>query len=167
MKKLSLYDLKRLVSYDPNTGIFTRKVSFRKTHPVGSIIGKPDKDGYLSGCVLSVKYQMHRLAWFYYYGEFPEDCIDHIDNDKANNKISNLRIANKSQNGVNRGLQKNNTSGFKGVYWVERLKRWVVYLKKDKKPIYIGTFKDKLEAARAYDEALVARFGAFAKTNLR
>ncbi|EEJ8889536.1 hypothetical protein PW88_004792 [Salmonella enterica subsp. enterica] len=62
---------------------------------------------------------------------------------------------------------KNNTSGFKGVYWVERLKRWVVYLKKDKKPIYIGTFKDKLEAARAYDEALVARFGAFAKTNLR
>ncbi|EEJ8889537.1 HNH endonuclease [Salmonella enterica subsp. enterica] len=49
---------------------------------------------------------MHRLAWFYYYGEFPGGCIDHIDNDKANNKISNFRIANKSQNGVNRGLQK-------------------------------------------------------------
>ncbi|WP_440867626.1 HNH endonuclease [Symbiopectobacterium purcellii] len=89
-----------------------------------------------------------------------------MDNNKQNNRIKNLRLASKSQNGANRGLQKNNTSGFKGGYWSDRSQRWVVYIKKNKKPIYIGSFKSKLEAAAAYDDAFIAAFGAFAKTNL-
>lgn len=167
MKELTIYDLRRLVSYDPETGVFTRKVSFRKKYPVGSVIGTYDKDGYLRGNIQGVKFQLHRLAWFYYYGELPGECIDHIDTNKQNNKIENLRLANKSQNGANRGVQKNNKSGFKGVFWVERSKRWVARIRKNKKVIYIGAFKNKLEAAEAYDGAIVALFGAYAKTNLR
>ncbi|WP_440863699.1 hypothetical protein [Symbiopectobacterium purcellii] len=80
MKEISHYDLKRIVSYDPDSGLFKRKVAFRKTHPIGSVIGTFDKDGYLRGSVLGKKFQLHRLAWFYHYCQFPLRCIDHIDN---------------------------------------------------------------------------------------
>lgn len=167
MKELSIYDLKRLVSYDPETGVFKRKISRMKKYPAGSVIGTVGKDGYLQGSVLSIKFQLHRLAWFYHYGYHPNGCIDHIDGDKKNNKIENLRIADKSQNAANRGPQKNNKSGFKGVHWCQRSKKWVACLKKNRKAIFVKYFKSKLEAVEAYDAAHLAAFGDFAKPNLR
>lgn len=166
MKEISVFDLKRLVSYDQETGVFIRKSSSLK-YAAGSVIGTEGKDGYLQGNVLGIKFQLHRLAWFYHYESHPSGCIDHIDGNKQNNRIENLRIADKSQNGANRGPQKNNKSGFKGVYWDNRSQRWVACVKKNKKTIFVKYFKSKLEAAQAYDAEHVAAYGDYAKPNLR
>lgn len=90
---------------------------------------------------------------------------DHIDGDGLNNQRYNLRPATGVQNGRNHKKRKDNLSGFKGVYWVNREQRWVSCLQVDKKLLYFGYFKDKTEAAKAYDLGAVKYFGQFAKTN--
>ena len=74
-------------------------------------------NGYKVGSVFSKRLLAHRVAWAIYYGVWPEDCIDHINGDRSDNRISNLRDANKSTNGMNRGPQRNNSSGMKGIYF--------------------------------------------------
>ncbi len=91
--------------------------------------------------------------------------VDHKDTNGLNNQKENLRLAGKRQNGFNRRLGATNTSGFKGVHWSERAKRWKAQINIDKKRISIGYFKLAADAARAYDEAALAHYGEFALTN--
>ncbi len=90
---------------------------------------------------------------------------DHIDNDKLNNQRSNLRICSRSENKQNCGKRSNNTSGYKGVSWNKRSKKWQVFVWVNYKQISIGRFEDKLEAAKAYNEAALKYHGEFAKLN--
>ena len=92
---------------------------------------------------------------------------DHIDGDGLNNQKFNLRPATFSQNMANSRLQKNNTSGFKGVFWNKRIERWTAVMRFIGlgKLLYIGSFKDIKDAARAYDEAAIKAWGEFAMTN--
>lgn len=85
---------------------------------------------------------------------FPDSkCIDHADGDSLNNQKQNLRPCTYSQNGYNQGIRKDNTSGYKGVSWNKGNKRWHAVIKNDSKFIFLGGFKDPIEAAKAYDKA--------------
>jgi len=92
-------------------------------------------------------------------------AIDHINRNKLDNQKINLRICSQSENSANCGIQKNNTSGFKGVYWHNSLKYWVAEIKKNRKRINLGYFKDKKSAALAYNTKAKELFGEFAYLN--
>ena len=83
---LSAERLKELLHYDPDTGVFTRRVS-RGPARAGSVAGADTRDGYRKIHLDYKFYLMHRLAWLYTHGEFPTEFIDHIDGDRANNRI--------------------------------------------------------------------------------
>jgi hypothetical protein len=97
------------------------------------------------------------------------DCVDHINGDGLDNRKNNLRLCTKSQNGCNRGKDRDNTSGYKGVTYVtnknKRKKRWIAQITINKKHIYIGHFKTKEEAAIAWNEAAKKYHGEFAYQN--
>jgi hypothetical protein len=90
---------------------------------------------------------------------------DHIDTDGLNNLRSNLRQATQSQQHANQNLQKNNKSGYKGVSWHKRCKKWKVYINANKNYIFLGYFIDIKEAARAYNKAAIKYYGTFARIN--
>lgn len=95
-------------------------------------------------------------------GAFP---IDHFDRDGLNNQRGNLRPATRLQNGANRGPNKNNCSGFKGVHWHVACKKWRALISINGKHKHLGLFDTPALAAKAYDEAARAGFGEFACTN--
>ena len=84
---------------------------------------------------------LHVLVWIYHYG-VPNTGIDHINKNPSDNRIENLRLADKSQNGCNRPKQKNNKSGFKNVSWYKTKQKWKVALQHKNKSIHIGYFED-------------------------
>ena len=106
---------------------------------------------------------MHRLLM-----QIPNDKqIDHIDGDGLNNQKNNLRIASIAENQRNRiVLAKNNTSGYKGVSWIKRAKKWGARIRIDRKLKHLGYFNHKKEAASAYNNAAVRLFGNFANLNM-
>lgn len=116
---------RQLINYDPETGSFTWKLRISETQRATNI-WKSRFAGQEAG-VVSRGYRLiridnelhaaHRIAWLIMTGSWPEDLIDHIDMNGLNNCWSNLRQATKAQNMQNRGPQKNNKSGFKGIRW--------------------------------------------------
>ena len=98
--------------------------------------------------------------------ETPKGMVtDHINGDPLDNRKQNLRICTQAENVRNRRAGKNNTSGFKGVSWHKRTNSWHARIDHNKKPIHIGCFEDKEEAARAYDRKAIELHGEFAYTN--
>jgi hypothetical protein len=146
--------LKQVLHYDPETGVFTRistgKRCSHRTH------------GYLRIWVDTASYRANRLAWLYVYDKFPDGIIDHKDRDRANDAIANLREANCSLNGANMRLNKNNKSGFKGVHWVARKRRWQAKVKVNGSTKHLGYFEDAIDAHLAYAEGARKAFGEFA-----
>lgn len=143
-------ELKTLLNYDPNTGLFTWKIP-KKGRKVNA--GGMRKDGYYRICINYKRYLSHRLAWLYVYGEFPDKCIDHINLNPSDNRICNLRLATIAENGINRKLQLNNTSKFKGVRFVENRNKWMARITVNNKMIYLGIFVNIKDAALAYKKA--------------
>ena len=141
--------LRSILHYDPATGIFTWKVRTAKRVKVGDIAGCPNGDGYLQIRVCSRKYRAHRLAWLYHFGEWPEDQIDHINRNRSDNRISNLRDISHKQNLQNTGKYSNNTSGHPGVSWHKQSAKWQVKIKHNYKQIHLGYFSILEEAIAA------------------
>ena len=109
-------ELKRQLYYDTNTGHFTWiKLKVNNQVKVGDMAGSRNINGYWYIYIKGRSYKAHRLAWLYCYGVWPKDQIDHINTNKLDNRISNLREADNSKNNMNRGLRSDNTSGIKGV----------------------------------------------------
>lgn len=90
---------------------------------------------------------------------------DHVDRDGLNNQRRNLRLCTTSQNGANRGKQKNNRSGFKGVCWNRTDHKWIAYIQCQRKWKYLGSYDVPLHAAQVYNIAALALFGEFANLN--
>ncbi len=91
--------------------------------------------------------------------------IDHWDQDTLNNRKKNLRKCSHEQNLVNQSIYKNNTHGYKGVYWDSRRNKWYVQANFQNKTYSLGSFTDKIEAAKAYDKFALGHFGEFAVLN--
>lgn len=144
--------LKELYHYCPNTGLFTTLTN-RRRWKAGRIAGTPAR-GYIQIRVNGEIFRAHRLAWIYMTGVHPEEHIDHIDRNPANNAWANLRLATDAENLLNRTFSKNNRFGFKGIYRAHgRSKGFSAKIKKDGKSHYLGTFKTIEEAKAAYDAA--------------
>ena len=141
--------LRELLHYEPETGIFTRKVSTARRVKVGDVAGSLGGRGYLLIQLQSRKYQAHRLAWLHTYGVWPKGQIDHINRIRADNRISNLRDVSHKQNGQNASKPSNNTSGHPGVSWHKQSSKWQAKITHNQKPIYLGLFESLEEAVAA------------------
>ena len=125
----------------------------------------PDGGWYVRN---GVKIQRRRFALFVHrlIMDAPKGMhVDHINGNPLDNRKSNLRICTHAENSNNTGPRKNNTSGYKGVYWAKRNKRWLAQITHNGKQVYIGHYKDKEEAARAYDAKAKEFQGEFAYLN--
>ena len=141
--------LRSVLHYDPETGIFTRKVGSANQVKVGDVAGSVNGDGYLKVSVQSRLYQAHRLAWLYIHGSWPKDQIDHTNRIRTDNRISNLREVSNKQNGQNRSKPSNNTSGHPGVCWKKQRSKWEARIKHNYKQFYLGLFESLEEAISA------------------
>ena len=93
------------------------------------------------------------------------EIVDHIDRNVLNNRKENLRDCSNAENLRNKGLQSNNTSGFKGVYWNKNRNKFQAQIKYNGKNFYLGLYDTLKEGAAAYDRAAVELYGDFAKLN--
>lgn len=156
-----------LLSYDKNSGDFTWLVRRNAVRaPAGGRAGTTHTSRNKSYIVIIIngkQYKAHHLAWLFHYGEWPDSDLDHRDGDGTNNRITNLRPCNMSENKANSKRYKNNKSGFKGVFWDKKEQRFVVSIQWEKKRRKIGRFKTLEEAASAYKRAAEGLFGDFAR----
>lgn len=144
------YDLlKNSLNYCIETGIFTRRVSGQK-YNVNDIATTNSGHGYLSIWINGYRYLAHRLAWYYVHKTWPPHCIDHINGNRKDNRLANLRLATKSQNNQNSKHRVNNTSGYKGVSWHKRDKCWRVKCSVGGIKHDVGAFKSLTDAVNAY-----------------
>lgn len=141
--------LRSILDYEPETGIFTRKVRTAARVKVGDVAGSLDGGGYLQIRVQSQRYRAHRLAWLYVYGAWPKDQLDHINRIRTDNRIANLREASHKQNNQNKSKQSNNTSGHPGIYRHKRISKWRAQIKHNQKHISLGYFENLEEAIAA------------------
>lgn len=119
--------------------------------------------GYVMICIDGVDYKRHRLVWFAVHKKWPAEELDHINGDRADDRIENLREASKAQNMWNAKTPVTNVSGRKGVSWYEPRKCWRVTIRVNGKPIYGGKFKS-LEAAKGARERLEKKYhGSFSR----
>lgn len=133
--------VKRLFDYDPKTGNITRKVSINNRVKVGDIAGCKARSGYLLTRIAYKMHLNHRIVYLFHYGYMPK-TIDHIDGDKLNNKIENLRGCSQRQNTYNSKISKNNKAGFKGVSWVSKRKKYIAQIISDRNSYFLGYFDD-------------------------
>ncbi len=155
--------LQELLDYDPATGYFIWCVSRGSRAKAGQRAGHKNENGYVSVRLDGVLYQAHRLAWFYHYGVWPSADLDHKNRDRADNRISNLRPASRSENMRNSCGHKDSMTGLKGVTFVKATGWWVAQIKKSGKNIYLGRFTSSEEAHAAYAVAARRLFGEFAR----
>lgn len=143
--------------YDPKTGILSATVRRGKVLP-GKALGCKSGYGRLIAEIDGQEYRVHRLAWFYVYGEWPKHEIDHINGDPSDNRLCNLREATHQQNMSNIGMPKTNRSGKIGVSWHAKGRKWQAHIKVGGVNKYLGLFETVDEAHSAYMvEALSSR----------
>lgn len=156
--------LRHLLHYDPLTGYFTRLVSSGKAL-AGKRAGSLYALGYIYICIDGVRYGAHRLAWLHYHGVMPPEQIDHINGQRADNRICNLRLASHAENNRNRPIKPSNRSGFKGVRLTAH-GMWNARIMVDRRNIHIGNYHTIEEARTAYDAAALIHHGEFASPNI-
>jgi len=164
-KPLTQRRLKELLRYNRRTGVFIRRVTVSGGPKAGDIAGSLATKGYLVMSIDGHMYRMHRLAWLYVHGRWPKDMIDHINLDKTDNRIANLREADNSKNKANGRLYRNNTLGFKGIRLHKQNGRFQAQIRTKGKTISLGYYGTKEEAHEAYCRAARKVFGEFARTS--
>ena len=151
--------LRELLNYDPETGLFTWRVDRGGTARVGAIAGLRDAaDGYIRIKVDGRRYKAHHLVRLYVRGKWPEAgyMTDHVNGNRADNRLANLRHATFSQNAANRKAPTTNTSCFKGVCFHQRIGKW-------QKRHHLGYFDTAEAAHAAYCAAAQKYHGRFAR----
>jgi hypothetical protein len=157
MGVVRMIDYRKYVSYDPVTGVFTRVTSHGKAVK-GQTTGAPDREGYVIFSVGGHQLRAHRLAWWFVHGSFPEGQIDHINGDRSDNRIENLRCVSNQENARNQRKRVTNKSGCQGVCWHKRFDKWISQIRVDGRYVYLGLFSD-LEKAIEARKAAEAFYG--------
>lgn len=146
-------ELKKVLNYDPVTGIFTWKTGGRK-HKGGDIAGQLDSKGYVRINYKYKTYFAHRLAWLYVHGKWPDGVLDHRRGIRHDNRISELRDVTQAVNMQGfRNVSTRNKTGYTGVSWNERLKGFTATRMVNGKAKFLGVFEEVLLAANAYKNA--------------
>jgi len=153
MKRKKL--LKQSLDYNPDTGIFTWKIRLSNNTHIGGVAGGLDKQGYVQITVYGKYYLAHRLAWFFYYGKWPEGIIDHKDTIKHHNWIKNLRDVTPTINSLNR-IKSNSNNKLKllGVSYHKLMNKYVAKITVQGKQKHIGYFPTSELASIARIKAL-------------
>lgn len=138
--------LKELLTYNPETGLFYWNLSVGGSAS-GSQAGTITLTGYVQIRIDNKSYKAHRLAWLYENGKLPK-VIDHANGIKTDNRISNLRKASYLKNNWNRSIQKNSTTGVKGVTFNKKDKKYHASVSKNYKRFFVGVFDSLCEAER-------------------
>lgn len=178
-------ELKRMLRYDPETGklywlartpdLFESKGGHSIEHTCAKwnslFAGKEaftcrTTNGYRCGRINTSAYLAHRVIWALHNDEWPTVGIDHVDRDKNNNRIENLRLATKSQNAANTEKQAGCSSTYRGVCWQKSARKWTAGISINGRRRHLGLFDREEDAARAYDKAAKAKSGEFANLNL-
>ena len=149
-RKLTAQRVKELFEYHPS-GNLIRKLPTGRSTRIGTVAGGLGSDGYYSICIDNVGYKLHTVIFLWHHGYIPENQIDHIDRDKLNNKIENLREVSAICNRRNIGVFKNNTSGIPGVLFLNGRNKWCARIKVNGRSIHLGNFNSK-------DDAVLARY---------
>lgn len=133
MKVLDVEFLKERFTYEPETGkLFWKQmdstnINLRRKQFAGKEAGY-EYQGYIYVRLGDSNYLSHRICYAIYYGEFPTNIIDHIDGNKRNNRIENLRVCSPKENAKNAKKYLNNKSGIMGVRWDTKDKAWRVQI---------------------------------------
>jgi hypothetical protein len=149
---LTAEDVKKILNYYPNTGELVWQERIARCVQIGDIAGCVDNQGYVTVGIRKRIYKAHRLAWLITHGIWPIGLIDHIDGNKSNNRLSNLRLVNETGNAENvRRPNKRNKSGFMGVIWFQN--KWRASITIKHKTKWLGDYATPEEAHQVYLDA--------------
>lgn len=149
--------LRQVLDYDPDSGVLTWKERPKEMFDHGQRrhswnsrwAGKPafkkGELGYMRGSVAGKKLLAHRVIWAMHYDRWPDKQIDHVNRDRSDNRIENLREVDAAGNARNHSVRADNTSGQTGVTWSSRRSKWIVRVGKT----FVGYFFDLNEASDA------------------
>lgn len=162
--------LRERLDYEPESGKFTWRSKavnrgidrYWNRRFSGQEAGRVNQKGYREITIDGRLYPAHRLAWLYIHGEWPTLEVDHIDRQRDNNQIANLRVASRCQNAWNKRIAANNSSGATGVVWHSKLNKWQAQIEVRGRSIYLGVFGDIEEAREARATAAKQCFGEWA-----
>jgi hypothetical protein len=156
--ELTQNNLIEMFDYRPDTGVLLwrrrprdhfnsdwKHKAWNKRY-AGLPAGSDNGSGYLRATIWGKDYKIHRLVWLYVYGCEPKHQIDHINHDRSDNRIKNLRSAKPCENMKNKSRYKTNTSGVTGVHWCKRRCKWRAFIRVLGKGFDLGSF-DSIEAA--------------------
>ena len=160
---LTAEEARSLINYDPVTGEFRWRIDRGGPVRRGALAGTYNAAGYRQIMLKGKRYYAHRLAYLMTHGAWPGHEVDHANLDKSDNRISNLRLATRSQNRANTTVTKRNTTGFKGVYYRKREQRYVASIQVDGVTHCLGYFTTAMDAHAAYSSAAANLNGEFSR----
>lgn len=142
-------------NYDPDTGGLTWKKSPGGGTKSGENTGRTLVKGYRHLRFRGVRYAEHRVIWLLLNGYFPEHEVDHINRNREDNRLVNLREVTRACNSKNIGIKNSNTSGVTGVYYSNQRGKWVAQIRTEGKQYNLGRFLSLTSAVKARHEAEV------------
>lgn len=160
--ELTAARVRDLFEYDSHKGVLINKIGRAKALP-GRPVGHRMHTGYLLVSIDRKQYLVHRVIWLWVNGTMPKEQIDHINLDRADNRIENLREATWSQNMANRRAHKDNQSGMKGAYFSTQSKKWVARIYHGRN-YHLGSYDTPEQAHSAYCDAAKTIFRDFARS---
>lgn len=152
-------ELRKLMEYDPDTGALTwrhrsdAQKSWNTRYAETPALNCVHADGYKKGRIARKLYRAHRVAWAIHTGRWPDHHIDHVNGDRSDNRIKNLRDVPRSENQKNMCKPSDNTSGRIGVWWHKQNAKWIAEIRVDKRKKHLGSFTTFDEACAAREKA--------------
>lgn len=142
-------EVRRLFSYNPTTGLVTRRTFTRGGYKVGSVVGFTSTNAYLRVKINCKIYMLHTVIWLWMTGKLPMYQIDHINRIHTDNRWKNLRDLHRKGNAQNSSIRSDSSSGVRGVCFATREGKWRAHITVDGRNIHLGYFVNISEAIEA------------------